>query len=195
MLHHRVEEDLAPAHVVGQPLHAQEHPELGIEQVDIEWLGDVVDHAQGVGALDGLKITDGRQDDDRHIVEIAALPNALEDGEPVQVGQHHVERHQRRPAHHQLGERGGAVPGRDHVDAKGLRQRAQQLDDPFFVLASKQDRSRLHVAQASPGYCSRHSPLTAAIVPFSRQIGVRVNTGSEWRLTPGPAIDLDIARW
>src|SRR5262249_12929346 len=94
-----------------------------------------------------------------------------------------VERHQRRAADSELGESRGAVPGGHHLHAKRLGERAQKLDDPLLVLAREQDRSRFHVAQASPelggptcpsGW-SRCTPSTPAIVPFSRRRRARVN--------------------
>ncbi len=52
MIDHLRDQRLALLNGVGQPLHAQKNFELGVEQVDVKRLGNEVDGAQRIGALD-----------------------------------------------------------------------------------------------------------------------------------------------
>ena len=119
-----------------RPGAAQDRADPGDDLLQAERLGDVVVAADGQ-ALDlvGGVVARGEE---QHGDVLALLAQPAGDGEPVHVGEHHVE-------HHEVGldlageaQRGAAVGGREHLEAGEPQGGREQLADVRLVVDDEQ---------------------------------------------------------
>ena len=135
-----------------------------------ERLHDVVVGARLEAGDGGVVAGPGREEDDGQVPQAGVVPDLLEEGEPVDLGHHHV-------GHHQVREAGRRQPGPGldpvggHVDPPVATEQPAEVGAQVGVVVDHQD--------AAPGNRRHRLPVGPAVVgggvgrPAEGLVGVR----------------------